>query len=257
MVCVALTSRRNVNLGFLTLTKFLALKLILVELWCHPMTIANYLTLMRLLISPLFLLIYIAHDFFGINEHLLPYVLLILIAISELSDACDGYLARKYNQVTDLGKILDPMADSIVRTTVFLTFTLPPVSLSVWFIFVFLYRDSVVSTLRTICALRGFALAARLSGKVKAVIQALAIVCIILLLIPYSRGDLSLYTLQTISAWIVAVASLYTLFSGMDYMYSNRKYIKKLLVLPQAKKFAAKSRAYFSEVLKQQRKTMS
>ena len=131
------------------------------------MSIANYLTFIRIFISPIFLLVYIAHDGMGISSILLPYVLMFLLGVSELSDAFDGYLARKYNQVTDLGKILDPMADSISRISVFLTFTLDPVQLPMLLIFVFIYRDSVISTLRTICALKGFALAAAQAVKSK------------------------------------------------------------------------------------------
>jgi CDP-diacylglycerol--glycerol-3-phosphate 3-phosphatidyltransferase len=70
--------------------------------------------------------VYLEYETFDISLVTLPYILLFLLGISELSDACDGYFARKYNQVTDLGKILDPMADSIYRISVFLTFTLPP-----------------------------------------------------------------------------------------------------------------------------------
>ena len=195
------------------------------------MSIANFLTFIRLIISPIFLLVYIYRESFGISAAALPYVLLALLAISELSDACDGYFARLYNQVTDLGKILDPMADSIARTTVFLAFTQPPVSLPVSLIFIFLYRDSVVSTLRTICALKGFALAARTSGKVKAVIQGAAACSVLLLMISYAEGAVLLENLQVASAWIVGTAAIYTLFSGIDYIYSNRQYIARLLAV--------------------------
>ena len=153
---------------------------------------------------------------------------LVFIGCSEL-DAFDGYFARKYNEVTDLGKILDPMADSIYRISVFLTFTLPPIQLPMILVFVLLYRDSVVSTLRTICALKGFALAARPSGKLKAGIQAFAAFVIILLLIPYSMGKMPQSTLQMASTLIATIAGLYTLFSGVDYIYANRLYIKRLL----------------------------
>ncbi len=160
----------------------------------------------------------------------LPYVLLFLFGISELSDAVDGYLARKYNQVTDLGKILDPMADSIYRISVFLTFTLPPINLPMVLIFIFLYRDSVISTLRTICALKGFALGARPSGKLKAFIQASMAFLVIILLIPYSWGYLSRETLHSVSTWLVSIAAVYTLFSGAEYIYTNRAFIQRLLV---------------------------
>lgn len=214
-------------------------------------SVANYFTFIRIFISPIFLLVYAEYQMMGISPTLLPYVLLFLLGVSELSDACDGYFARKYNQVTDLGKILDPMADSIARISAFLTFTLEPVNLPVPLIFIFIYRDSVVSTLRTICALKGFALAARTSGKIKAVVQGLAAFIILILMIPHSLGDLSTATLHYASTWIVTIAGIYTVFSGIDYIYSNRHYIRKLLTLPSPKpSLAMKSRAYFKQFYK-------
>ena len=75
------------------------------------MSIANYFTFVRIFISPIFLLVYMYHDILGISSFALPFVMTLLLCVSELSDAFDGYLARKYNQVTDFGKILDPMAE--------------------------------------------------------------------------------------------------------------------------------------------------
>lgn len=193
------------------------------------MSFANYLTFIRIFISPIFLFVYLEYEYLNFSLVTLPYLLLFLFGISELSDAFDGYVARKYNEVTDLGKILDPMADSIYRISVFLTFTLPPIRLPMILVFIILYRDSVVSTLRTICALKGFALAARASGKIKAVVQAIAAFIIILLLIPYSLGNMQEETLHRISTIIVSIASVYTLFSGIDYIYANREYIARLL----------------------------
>lgn len=193
------------------------------------MSIANYITFIRIFVSPIFLLVYIQHASFGITEKMLPYILLLLLGVSELSDAFDGYIARKYNQVSDFGKIFDPMADSISRLSVLLTFTQPPVNLPLGLIFVFLYRDSVTSTLRTICALRGFTLSARISGKIKAVIQAISAFCILALMIPQSLGIISQATLQSYSTWIVAMAATYAFFSVIDYIIANRFYIIKLL----------------------------
>lgn len=195
------------------------------------MSIANYFTFVRIFISPLFMIIYLEHNALGIDSILLPYILLVLLGISELSDAFDVFLARRYNQVTDLGKVLDPMADSIARISVFLTFTVDPVKLPIPLIFIFLYRDSVVSTLRTICALKGFALAARTSGKIKAVIQAIAAFLVILLMIPHSLGLLSTSTLHFVGTVTVSFAAFYTIYSGIDYIYANWHYISKLLWL--------------------------
>jgi CDP-diacylglycerol---glycerol-3-phosphate 3-phosphatidyltransferase len=193
------------------------------------MSFANYLTFFRIFISPIFLLLYLERQALGISAVVLPYVLLALLAISELSDILDGFLARRYDQVTDLGKILDPMADSIYRISIFLTFTLPPVNLSMLLVFVFIYRDSVIGTLRTICALRGFALAARPSGKLKAIVQAVSAFAILGLMIPHSLGAISDWTLKIASTWIVAAAALYTVLSGIEYIYANRSYIRELL----------------------------
>lgn len=200
------------------------------------MSVANYFTFMRIFISPIFLIVYMEHEYLGISDFMLPFVLLALMGVSEFSDAFDGYIARKYNQVTDLGKILDPMADSISRISVFLTFTLDPVKLPMLVTFVFIYRDSVISTLRTICALKGFTLAARMSGKIKAVIQAIAAFAILLMMIPHSMGLMTTQTLQTSSMLIVLVTAVYSLFSGVDYIIANRQYIARVLTLPPIQK---------------------
>ena len=193
------------------------------------MGIALYLTLSRILISPIFVGVYIYYDKLGIDLIFLPYVLLFLFGISELSDIFDGFLARRYNKVTELGKLLDPMADSIFRLSVFLAFTQGVVQLPLLLVCLFFYRDSVISTLRTVCALRGVALAARLSGKIKAVIQAMTGFFILILFIPYSLGVLKEDLFQEISLYSVSAALIYTLYSGVEYIYANRMYIKKAL----------------------------
>lgn len=193
------------------------------------MSIANYLTFFRIFITPIFMFLYLEREFLGISMVVLPYLLLAFLIFSELSDAFDGYLARKLHQVTDLGKLLDPMADSIYRISVFLTFTQPPVNLPLLIVFVFLYRDSVISTLRTICALRGFALAARATGKIKAIIQAGTAFLVVIMMIPYSMNVISEWTLRYTAIIAVSVAALYALFSGIEYIWANREYVIRLL----------------------------
>ena len=188
------------------------------------MNLPNYLTLSRLLISPLFMLFYLERDFFGLSAQSLPVVLLILIAISELSDFLDGYFARRWNQITPLGKILDPVADTITHLTAFLSFTEAPIRLPIWLVFIFLYRDIVVSTLRTLCALQGHALAARSSGKLKAVLQGLTICAILVMMLLEAHGYMSLSLMQQLSTVFASVTALYTLTSCIDYIYANRSY---------------------------------
>jgi len=193
------------------------------------MNIAHFFTLLRIFISPLFPVIYFEYQWLGIPVLWLPYILLGLLIICECSDLFDGFMARRRNQVTDLGKILDPMADSITHISLFLTFTQGMIQLPLLLVFVFLYRDLFISTLRTLCALRGVALAARFSGKVKAVIQATVAFLIILLMIPYTVGWMPLDILRQASLFLVSIAALYTVISVGDYVFANRNYIKKAL----------------------------
>lgn len=190
------------------------------------------LTLSRILLGPIFLVVYLYYQSMGISLTLLPYILILLAGISELSDAFDGALARKHNKVTDLGKLLDPMADSIFRLSVLLAFTQGIIQIPILLVCVFFYRDIVISTLRTLCALRGFALAARLSGKIKAVIQATVGFFILILMIPYSLGCMDIALLRAISYYSVLVGAVYTLYSGTEYIIANRNYIRKALGLP-------------------------
>lgn len=184
------------------------------------------LTLSRIALCPVFLIIYLFYEKIGIPLIILPYILLGIVTILELSDIFDGLIARKTNQVTNLGKILDPMADSIVRLSVLLTFTQGLIQLPMLLSLLFVFREIIISTLRTLCALNGQALAARLSGKLKAIIQAIAIIFIILLIIPYSLGLISLSLLQSISVWTIAATAIYTILSGFEYLYIHREDIK-------------------------------
>ena len=130
-------------------------------------------------------------------------------------------------RLTDLGKILDPMADSITHISLFLTFTQGIVELPLLLVFVFLYRDLLISTLRTLCALRGVALAARFSGKMKTLLQGAVAFLVILLMIPYTTGLITLALFQEISLFAAAIAALYTILSLGDYVYANWVHIKR------------------------------
>ncbi|MBI5272591.1 MAG: CDP-diacylglycerol--glycerol-3-phosphate 3-phosphatidyltransferase [Chlamydiia bacterium] len=196
------------------------------------MNLAHCFTLLRIFISPLFPIFYLEYDKLGIPLTYLPYLLLGLLIVCECSDWFDGFWARRRNQVTDLGKVLDPMADSITHISLFLTFTAGVVQLPLLLVFVFLYRDLFISTLRTLCALRGVALAARFSGKVKAAIQGVVSFLILALMIPYTTGLLALDVFRQLSLFFTAAAALYTVISVGDYVFANRTYIKKALENP-------------------------
>lgn len=193
------------------------------------MTVAHYFTFLRLALVPLFVLVYLHPSLFTLSTTVYPLILALIMAISELTDAFDGYFARKLNQVTDIGKIIDPMADSLSRLAVYFCFTQAPLSLPLEIPLLMLYRDVSVSTLRTLCAMKGHAFAARWSGKLKAAIQAIAAFLIIALMIAYENQIITLPILQTTTATLATIACAFSLFSGIEYFLAARHTIKRLL----------------------------
>lgn len=173
---------------------------------------------------------YFEYESFGVTKEYLPYVLIFILAICEFTDLFDGFIARKKNQVTDLGKVLDPMADSIMRITVFFTFTKGIINLPILLVFIFMYREFFISTLRTLCAMKGLVLAARASGKIKAVLQAASAFLVLFLMIPHEKGWLSLEALRASSFYIVGITAIYAVISAGEYIYANRTLIRKAVL---------------------------
>lgn len=188
---------------------------------------ALILTLGRVVLCPVFLVVYLFYAKMGIPFVVMPYILLFIVLMCELSDVFDGVIARKKKAVTELGKVLDPMADSIVKLSIFLSFTQGCIKLPLLLVLAFVVRDAVISTLRTLCALRGTALAARPSGKLKTILQAVAIFLILILMIPYSLGFISLTFLRETSFWVVLVTACYAVASGIEYIWVYRNYIRQ------------------------------
>ena len=174
------------------------------------MNTANKLTMLRVLMIPAFLLVlYLGVP--GAN-----YWALAIFVIASLTDTLDGYIARHYNQTTDFGKFMDPLADKCLVTAAMLWFV-EIGQMPGWALLVVIIREFGVSGLRMVAADKGRAIAAGWSGKVK---TASTMVCIVLMLLP-------------ISPWInsicVAVIVLTTIYSGVEY------FMKNLDVLSQVK----------------------
>lgn len=195
------------------------------------MNVANYLTFSRIVISPLFPLIYLGYEWLGIPLVMMPYVLLAVLMVCEASDMVDGMVARRFDEVTDLGKVLDPMADSLTRVSLFFTLTQGMVQLPVMLVLVFLYRDFCTGALRTASALSGVALAARPSGKLKAILQAFVSFLIVTLMIPVTQGFLAVEVLQKVALVAVSIAAGYAVLSAGDYLYANRHFIRRMLTV--------------------------
>ena len=190
------------------------------------MSLAHLMTFLRIFLIPFFPIIYLFGSYLSIPDQAVPFILFVLLVICQVSDVLDGLFARRRNEVTDLGKVLDPMADSALSLSIFLCFTKPPVSLPIVLVLVFLYREFVISTLRILCALKGLALGARMSGKIKTMLQGCIFFVILILMSLYSFNLISSRALETSSVILVTITAIYTVISAADYIWSNRRYIK-------------------------------
>jgi len=128
------------------------------------LNIANNITFARVFIS------FIATLLIMIGDIELLMIAIILIAFSELTDMLDGYLARRDDCVTNLGKLLDPLSDSISRFLYFFAFAYQGL-FPIWLILFLFVRDIIVAYIRTYMSLTGIAMGARFSGKLKALVQ--------------------------------------------------------------------------------------
>jgi CDP-diacylglycerol--glycerol-3-phosphate 3-phosphatidyltransferase len=175
---------------------------------------ANLLSLARLFIGPAVLIS------FSISDHRSVVFALVLVILAELTDIFDGIVARRLGHVTDLGKLLDPMADSMYRFCIFLAF-FGQGAMDAWMIGIIFGRDLIVAYTRVYAATRGIVLAARFSGKLKAVVQGVAQVGLIAMLAVPSliAQDLAL----DIGRVLLYIAVLVTAFSAIDYVIGTIK----------------------------------
>jgi CDP-diacylglycerol--glycerol-3-phosphate 3-phosphatidyltransferase len=152
---------------------------------------------------------------------------LITVILLELSDAFDGFAARARNQVTDLGKIFDPICDAISRQTIFLSFLLVK-AIPLWAFLVFLYRDSLIYLLRIMAAKDGTVLAASASGKFKAITQAVATFLILgVYYCQYFGVGIPKILSFPLSYYIIAVPAFLALSSAVEYYKNNWNVILK------------------------------
>ena len=167
-----------------------------------PMTSANKLTLLRIAMIPLFLLA--AYASFSAHR----YVALGIFILASLTDLLDGYVARRYHQITDFGKFADPLADKCLVMAALYYLTETGLFFG-WIFAVVLLREFAVSGMRLVAVEKGRVIAAGWSGKVK---TASTMVCICLLLfgVPAAVG----LVLQ-------GVILLTTVYSGAEYFVRN------------------------------------
>lgn len=206
------------------------------------MNVPNKITICRIALSVLLLIIMIFPvDKVGINfpEFQLAGKLVIdskylicgiIFLIASLTDFLDGYLARKNNEVTDLGKFLDPIADKMLINgmMIFLALNFPSihnVDLTFPFFLVILMeiRDLIVDGLRFMCAKKNVVIAANIFGKAKTVLQMVAISFVLLNGFPFSLFDYNFINYLHITDFICYLATITSLISGVIYVKDNIK----------------------------------
>jgi CDP-diacylglycerol--glycerol-3-phosphate 3-phosphatidyltransferase len=188
------------------------------------MNLATLITASRVAVAPVFAFLFIRGYGSGSSDNGWLYACLALAIFIELSDMFDGMIARARKEVTDFGKVFDPVADSVSRQTVFIAFMVTGI-IPLWMYLIFFYRDAFMQLLRIVCASNGVVLAARTSGKIKAVLQGVA-----------TFGVLAVIWAGTDAVWgkhpgfwIMAVTAGYTLLSVIDYIVPNGKLILRMM----------------------------
>lgn len=179
----------------------------------QPLVNPNTLTAARLPLAPLAV-------FFMLQDTTWGYVAAAVLAVLlEITDIVDGRVARSYGLVTSFGKLFDPFSDAFCRFTLFLgLYAIGAADL--WMIILIFYRDSSISFFRSVAAVRNVVLAARASGKVKAVVQGIGTQVVFLSLVLDSVApDLPL--VDRIPWWTMLVVTLVTVASFVDYFLGN------------------------------------
>jgi CDP-diacylglycerol--glycerol-3-phosphate 3-phosphatidyltransferase len=135
-----------------------------------------------------------------------------LFALASITDFLDGYVARKYNLITTMGKFLDPLADKLIVNTAMILM-IPIGRIDAWIVVIIIIRDLIVDGIRSIASSEGIYIQASVLGKQKTVAQLIAGTA---LMIHYPFLGLDAHLVGTV---ILYVALLLTIYSGLDYLF--------------------------------------
>ncbi len=187
----------------------------------------NKLTIARMIISPLFLAVILWNSL----SHRFLWAAVIFIAAA-VTDAIDGKLARKNNEITNFGKLLDPIADKVLTTAALLAFMKMGLC-SIWIVMIVLTREFAIASIRMIAASNGVVIPANIWGKLKTVSQMVFTIVIMLLGEIYQyAGNIvpgvtvpHFLTLANISNTLLWVTAVLTVISGIIYIKDSKNAI--------------------------------
>lgn len=191
------------------------------------MTTANKLTLLRILCIPVMIIILyidaLKIDTGFLNMNVQQIIFASLFVFASFTDFLDGYIARKYQQITTFGKFLDPIADKVlVFTALLYLMTSMPSRVALWGVVIIMIREFLVTGVRLIAVEHGQVIAASHLGKYKTITTMLAIMMFLF-------NDFGLTLIHQNLKWVANsmyyLAILFTVWSGFDYLYKNRKII--------------------------------
>jgi len=170
------------------------------------MNLPNQLTIARMIAVPFFVVLYMM----GYN-----LAAFLLFVIASFTDMLDGKIARKYNLITNFGKIMDPLADKILVYSAFVCMVEFGV-VQGWMLIIILAREFVVSGMRTVAASEGTVIAADMAGKIKTVLQMIAVPLLIL-------GTWPWLVVETIAQIFLWASLIMTVISGINYIVKNKQ----------------------------------
>ena len=188
------------------------------------MNLPNKLTMLRIILVPFFVLFMTLGD-----SAAFKLIALVIFVVASLTDMLDGKIARKYNLVTNFGKLMDPLADKVLVMSAMICFVALNIT-PAWIVIVILAREFLVTSLRLIAAGEGTVIAADKWGKIKTVTQMVWIIWTILWLCVIGFGvfngdaDHSRVIWGYILSDLLMYASVFfTLLSGFNYIYKNKQ----------------------------------
>ena len=194
------------------------------------MVLPNQLTILRIILTPVFFVLFI------IEDPVTKQISLGVFVIAALTDWYDGWLARKFNYITPWGKFWDPLADKILTSAAFIGLVIPGI-VELWMVIVILLRDFLITGLRAYADYKEFSFPTSYYAKWKTMLQMVLLYYLLLLfVVQYSPlindlyGNLiSLLLNKQLVYFIALFITLITFHSGVLYITRNRKIILKLL----------------------------
>lgn len=186
--------------------------------------LATWFTIIRLVFVPLIIFVMLSSwttvrvSIFDQYIDIKYFIAAGMFVFGSMTDFIDGFIARKFDQVTDLGKFLDPIADKLfVNSTVIVLIAQGMLTPLIGIIFI--GRDTIVDVIRMIASSKGYVVAASRFGKLKTVFQMIGITSVLLFNIPFEAWNIPMSTI------LMYVAVFFSVYSGIDYFYLNKDLI--------------------------------